>query len=166
MSYRIPISTIELQAIRSEIGDLEKRKARLGHQLGEIMSSSGSFAAKTPGFSDTEDQIRIIDIKLDTLRQLLVNTYEVRSIRDLPEDRIGLYCKVTASDQNDQPRVYYICHKPESHPPTALIAVTPRSPLGNALMGKEVGDCVEITLPSGKLELKVLDFEIQLSTDR
>jgi hypothetical protein len=37
--------------------------------------------------------------------------------------------------------------------------VTPQSPLGAALLGKEVGDVVEVVTPQGKREYEILSVE-------
>lgn len=42
--------------------------------------------------------------------------------------------------------------------PSGLDVVSPQSPIGQALMDKSVGDQVEVPVPVGKLQLKVLEI--------
>jgi transcription elongation factor GreA len=37
--------------------------------------------------------------------------------------------------------------------------VSPQSPLGSALLGRHVGDVVEVTLPGGTLRLEVVEID-------
>ncbi len=37
--------------------------------------------------------------------------------------------------------------------------VSPQSPLGSALLGRHVGDIVEVALPSGTLRLEVVEID-------
>ncbi len=163
MVPQTPISKVEADTARLKIKELENKKSHLGRELGKIMSSSGSFAAKTPGFPETEDQIRAIDGKLGILLELLRRTRVVNSTDELTGDAIGLYSKVVARDQNNREKVYYICHRPESYPQTMVTLVTPGSPIGQALIGEKIGDVVEISLPSADLQLEIVEYEQLLS---
>ena len=161
-SMRLPISQRELEEVRTEVKDLQLLRVQLGRQLGEIMSSSGSYAAKTPGFPETEDRIRVVERTLGTLQQLLATTEPVRSAADLPHSRIGLYSKIIARGDDGQERRYYICHRSSPSSLVGFQAVTPSSPIGQALLGRAVGDVVEVALPRGTLELLLSSVEVEL----
>ena len=44
------------------------------------------------------------------------------------------------------------------HGPNGMEVVSPLSPIGQALMDKQVGDQVDVPVPAGKLQLKVLEI--------
>jgi transcription elongation factor GreA len=45
-----------------------------------------------------------------------------------------------------------------NHMEERLITVSPMTPIGRALLGKEVGDEIDIDIPSGKRTLEVLEI--------
>lgn len=159
---RSPISIREFEEIREEIRGLEVEKRRLGRQLGEIMSTSGSFASKTPGFSETEDQIRVADHKLAALRDLLASTDLIRDASRLARGIVGLYSAIVVEGDDGLELRYYICHR--SAPPSlhTHMLVTPRAPIALALLGHQVGDTVQVQLPGSERELVIKDLCIVL----
>jgi transcription elongation factor GreA len=73
----------------------------------------------------------------------------------LAHSRISFGSTVELIDQNtDEELTYTIVGGQESNPTKGLISI--QSPMAKALLGKEEGDEVEITLPAGK---KIYDIE-------
>ena len=65
----------------------------------------------------------------------------------LSGDRVVFGATVTVIDENDRPQRYQIVGQTESDAKKGRISYD--SPLGRALIGKQVGDEVEVTVPSG-----------------
>ncbi len=156
---KLPISLLELACLRDELTRCQKEKMARGKKLGEIMSTSGSFATKTPGYTETENEIRVLDTRIAELSTIIGSTIPVSTVEELPTDRIGVYSRITVENREGELKRYYICHLPNTVSATNYFPVTPRSPVGKALMGKEVGDVVELVLPRGKIELDIISFE-------
>ncbi len=156
---KIPISPLEISIIRIELDKCHQEKSDLGKQLGKIMSTSGSFTANTPGYTETEDSIRIIEGKIDQYNQILKQTTPIKDVAELPQDRITIYSKVVAKDEKGKLKKYYICHLPDKSSIKNVAIVTPKSPVGIALIGKMDNDVVQIDLPKGKIELKMISHE-------
>jgi len=76
----IPISPLETEIIKKELDKCHQEKLVLGKQLGKIMSTSGSYATKTPGYSETEDTIRIVEEKIDQYNKILNQTTLIKDI--------------------------------------------------------------------------------------
>lgn len=62
---------------------------------------------------------------------------------------------------NDKEIKYYIQHN-LTDSKKDFIVITPFSPVGKNLMGKKVGDEVEIEIPHGNLKLKIIGIEKKL----
>jgi transcription elongation factor GreA len=65
----------------------------------------------------------------------------------LSGDRVVFGATVTVRDDDDKPQRYQIVGQPEADAKVGRISY--ESPLGRALIGKTVGDEVEVTVPAG-----------------
>lgn len=54
--------------------------------------------------------------------------------------------------------LYRVVGAGEAEPAAGSISYT--SPVGSALLGKRVGDVVEVMIPSGLLRLRILEIEV------
>jgi len=70
--------------------------------------------------------------------------------------QVGLGCRVTV-DFSGKKGVFYLVGEWEADPLQKKISH--ESPLGRALLGKKVGDKVEVEAPAGKLTYTILDIE-------
>lgn len=67
--------------------------------------------------------------------------------KDLSGDKVVFGATVTLLDEDDKPVVYQIVGQMEADAKKGRISYN--SPLGRALIGRKVGDDVEVTVPSG-----------------
>ncbi|MBM4255776.1 MAG: transcription elongation factor GreA [Deltaproteobacteria bacterium] len=88
----------------------------------------------------------------ERLRQLVL--YDFSSI---PRDRIAYGSRVTLEDASDGKVVEYQIVFPEEVDPNAG-HVSLSSPIGQALLRKEVGDEVEVTTPQGKCKYEIIQL--------
>jgi transcription elongation factor GreA len=76
----------------------------------------------------------------------------------ISSDKVYLGAHVTLMDENRKTEIrYMIVSKEEADLKTGKISS--ESPIGRALIGKSVGDKVEVTIPAGTLKYKVLKIE-------
>ena len=84
------------------------------------------------------------------------------SEKDIPKDRVGFGSRVTVLDTETKKKEIYALTLGEfieaNDDDGDEMAVSMASPLGKALLGRKVGESVEITLPMGKRKLKVLEL--------
>jgi transcription elongation factor GreA len=88
----------------------------------------------------------------ERLRQLVL--YDFSSI---PRDRIAYGSRVTLEDMTDGKVIEYQIVFPEEVDPSAA-QVSLSSPVGQALLRKEVGDEVEVTTPQGKRTYEIIQL--------
>lgn len=155
----VPISPKEREAVHRELRSCEDKKATISREIGELMGSSGSFAAKTPGYSDAEDAMRMTETKIAQLKSLLAETTPIESVDDLDATRVGVYSAVTVEDGIGELSRYYICHFSSSHGPDGFTSITPKAPIAVALMGKAAGETGELILKQRRKRLKIVDVE-------
>ena len=73
----------------------------------------------------------------------------------IPHDRVGLGSKVVVLDvKKDEEITYHLVTTEEADAPNGKISTS--SPIGRALLGKEVGDVVKVQIPGGLKELELL----------
>lgn len=77
------------------------------------------------------------------------------NLANIPHNKVGFGSTVVVMDSaKDQELTYKLVTSEESDVVKGLISTT--SPIGRALIGKEVGDTATVVTPTGKRELEVL----------
>src|ERR1700752_5360646 len=78
-------------------------------------------------------------------------------IAKIPHDKVGLGSRVVVLDvKKDEQITYYLVTSEEADAPSGKISTG--SPIGRALLGKEVGDEVRVTIPGGVKQLEILEL--------
>ena len=84
------------------------------------------------------------------------------SEQDIPRDRIGFGSRVTVQDLDTKQQETYALTLGEfiegGEDPADAIPVSMASPLGKALLGRQVGEAVTLSLPVGKRRLKIVNL--------
>lgn len=145
--YLIP-SDAEL--IKEKIAGKKARLLELGQKLGDAMSRSGSFPASNPEYAAVHLDIKNVQNNLDFLKTVLAK-YSVLEKEKAKNDIIGSYSAVVLRDKETKEQVCYYVTLAELDKKidTSCFIATPESPVGQALLGHNLGDEVEIKLPAG-----------------
>ena len=108
-------------------------------------------------YSAAKERQRFVSARLGQLRERLADLSLV-NVSNMPKDRIGFGSTVKLFDLGRETEITYkLVLSAESDSPNGLLSTT--SPLGRALMGKEVGDSVKVATPSGPREFEILDLK-------
>ncbi len=109
-------------------------------ELGDLKENAEYHAAK--------DKQGLMEARILDLTDL-VGRAQVIDPSTLPHKRVSFGSTVELTDQeSEEEATYTLVGTQESNPDKGLISIG--SPMARALLGKEEGDEVEITLPSGK----------------
>ena len=109
-------------------------------ELGDLKENAEYHAAK--------DKQGLMEARILDLTDL-VGRAQVIDPSNLPHKRVSFGSTVELTDQeSEEEATYTLVGTQESNPDKGLISIG--SPMARALLGKEEGDEVEITLPSGK----------------
>ena len=77
------------------------------------------------------------------------------NLANIPHDKVGFGSRVTVFDSSkDEEIKYQLVTSEESDVSKGLISTT--SPIGRALLGKQVGEMATVITPNGKRELEIL----------
>jgi transcription elongation factor GreA len=96
----------------------------------------------------------IVNMRLGQLRARLRELSMVDMSR-IPKDRVGLGSTVTVLDlSKDEEVTYQLLTSEEADVAQGRISTT--SPIGRALLGKQVGDTVKVMIPDGSREMEII----------
>ncbi len=116
---------------------LELKRAR---EMGDLSENGLYHAAKA--------NLRSIDSRT----RRLSNMIKLADVYEAPKNQIGIGSKVIVSDQGKETE-YDIVGDYEADP--LKHKISPNSPIGRALVGKKLGDEIEITTPRGTVKLQI-----------
>ena len=84
--------------------------------------------------------------------------FSMTDMSKIPHNKVGLGSKVLVMDFGKNEEVtYHLVTSEEADAPTGKISTG--SPIGRALLGKEIGDTVKIIVPGGGKELEILELK-------
>lgn len=144
------------EALKKELGILvdEKRpklvdRLSFARQQGDLSENSDYINAK--------EELEFLDGRIDELEEVIKTASIVNgNHRSKPSDGISLGTKVTLKVNGDK-HVYEIVGEWEADPVNKKISH--ESPLGRALVGKKIGEKVEVEAPAGKVSYEILAID-------
>lgn len=117
-------------------------------ELGDLSENAEYHAAK-------EAQGHL-ERKISEIQEKLTRVHSVDTDQ-IPTDKAYLFAKVLVKDKKSGAEILYTLAPPEeSDVDNDIISV--KSPIGAALLGKAVGDVVQIKVPVGMLEYEILNI--------
>ena len=130
--------TADLKALRDErpriVEAIEEARAH-----GDLSENAEYHAAKE---RQGQVEAHIADLEDKTSRAQIIDP------ATLSGDKVVFGATVTLLDENDKPLTYQIVGQAESDAKRGRVSY--ESPLARAIIGKSVGDEVEVTVPSGE----------------
>ena len=100
----------------------------------------------------------LLEAKIAQLKDVLVNA-RVIDESQLSTDVVLILSKVKIRNiKNDQLMEYTLVSETEANLKEGKIAVS--TPIGKGLLGKKVGDIVEITVPSGVMNFEIVNISL------
>ena len=98
-------------------------------------------------------EARIAKMESDLSNSRIINE------KEMDTSTVRLFTKVKIRNTiNDTEMTYSIVSEPEADFAVKKISVT--SPIGKGLLGKSVGDIVDIKVPNGNLQFEVIDIDL------
>lgn len=141
---RVPMLAEGYEKLTAELKALREERPRIVDAIEEArahgdLSENAEYHAAKERQGQVEAQIADIEDKV-TRAQIIDPT-------TLSGNRVVFGATVTLIDENDKPSRYQIVGQAEADAKNGRISYD--SPLGRALIGKQVGEDVEVTVPSG-----------------
>ncbi len=139
----------ELTYLKGEKTEEVKQSLAQARSYGDLSENSEYDEAKN-------EQARVAT-RIAELEELITHA-EIIDESELSEDVINLGSTVLAYDYDLEEEVEYsIVGTNESDPMRGRIS--DRSPIGSAMIGKVVGDIVNVVTPGGEIKFKILSVE-------
>ena len=125
------------------------QKIKEAREQGDLSENAEYDAAK--------DEQRDIELRIEELEKLLKNA-EVVVEDEIDLDKINVGCKVKLLDvEYDEEMEFFIVGSTEAN--SLQNKISNESPVGRALMGKAVGDVVDVETQAGVIQYKVLEVQ-------
>lgn len=144
---RVPYTKEGFEAIKKELAELrENRKEAVNNlsiarNMGDL-SENGLYTAAKARLRSMDGRITYLDLQIKF----------AEIIEDVEKDKVGINAKVTISDGQNE-RMVHIVGEKEADPLNGKISNI--SPLAKTLMGKKLGDSVELHAPKGIINYKI-----------
>ena len=110
----------------------------------------------TPEYEEAKNEQGFVEGRILALEKIIKNAVIIRP-EAAPSDEVRLGSRLTVHYQDGTEERYIIVGSAEVHPEEGK--VSNMSPVGKALLGKRVGDEVEVEVPAGVLKLKIVEIK-------
>ena len=151
-----PISRTGFDALLKELKDLKEnqrpeilRVVQWARSLGDLSENADYSAAR--------EKQRQIDSRIQYIENIISNA-DIIDVDSLSGNRVVFGARVVAEDEDGNRMQCRILSDVESDG-RQIISCT--SPVGRALIGRCVGDCCTVKLPSGEKEFEIIDVRFK-----
>ena len=125
------------------------QKIKEAREQGDLSENAEYDAAK--------DEQRDIELRIEELEKLLKNA-EVVVEDEVDLDKISIGCRVKVYDiEYDEEMEFSLVGSTEAN--SLANKISNESPVGKALIGRRVGDVVDVETQAGVIQYKVLDIQ-------
>jgi transcription elongation factor GreA len=152
---RRPITSLGFKKLKEDLDRLIRTERPSVIKEIEIALGHGDLSENAE-FTYAKEKMGLIESRIRDLQERMA-ACEVIDIDNRPKcDRIVFGCSVTIEDvDSSEQKKYQLLGQDEADISNGVISVD--SPLGRALIGKEVNDVVEVKTPNGLKEFEILD---------
>ena len=150
---KLPITKAGEQALSEKLRQLKtKDRPEISQAIAEARAHGD--LKENAEYHSAKEQQGFIEAKIQEIEHALGNA-QVIDVKDIPETgRVVFGATVYLYDlNNDKSITYKIVGNLESDPEAGLISI--QTPIAQGLMGKNVGDAVSISTPSGAIDLEI-----------
>ncbi|MFC5861158.1 transcription elongation factor GreA [Acidicapsa dinghuensis] len=136
--------------------EIHKLEHELAHELPAEIKKAVALGdlSENAEYHMAKQRQEFVNARLGQLKKRMAE-FSLVNLANIPKDKVAFGSTVTVFDTSkDDEIVYKLVTSEESDVAKGLISTT--SPIGRALIGKQVGDTATVVTPSGKRELEVL----------
>ena len=157
MSDYVPMTRDGYNRIKAEVERLENEEMpRISEKIAEARAE-GDLKENAEYHAQRENQ-GMVQSKINALKTKLSNAHIIDT-STLPKDKVGFGATVKVKDPWGDEEEYTLVGAGDEDYEVGRILSS--SPFGMALVGKKVGDKVEIQAPRGNLKFEILSIEFK-----
>lgn len=139
----------EINLLEYELQHELPKEIRVARAHGDLSENAEYHAAK--------ERQGYVNARLGQLKQRLAEVLRI-DFSKIPHDKVGLGSRVVVLDiGKDEEITYHLVTTEENDAAAGKISTS--SPIGKALLGKEVGDIVRVQLPGKTREMEILKLQ-------
>ncbi len=142
-----------LNALKQELNQLEKLKLPRAVSRVAIARDQGDITENSE-YAAARDDLAFIEGRIDELKIIIYRAKIIKGGHSKKQIDIGCQVMLHIDGKKD---IYTIVGEWEADP--AKKKISHSSPLGKALLGKKVGEKVEVEAPAGKLVYQILHIQ-------
>ena len=145
-----------LTRLETELSTLRTVKRK---EVAERIKAAISFGdlSENAEYDEAKKEQGFIEGRIATIEHMLKNARLIDE-QDYEPDKIGMGSKVTLLDvEFNEEITYTLVSSAEANPGENKIS--DESPVGRSLFGRAVGDTVDVTVPAGVIQYKVIRLE-------
>lgn len=144
-----------LRRLKDELNELKTRgRADIARQIAEARDKGD--LSENAEYDAAKDAQGLLELKISKMEEIVGNA-RVLDESSLDLSKVSIMTKVKLKNlKNNASITYSLVAEEEADLKANKISV--KSPIGSGLLGKKVGDKVEIKVPAGLVELEVLEI--------
>jgi transcription elongation factor GreA len=155
MSNTVYMTIDRVRELEEEIRFLKNTKRReIASKIADARSHGD--LSENAEYDAAKNEQGLLEMKISNLENTLSRVQVIRP-DELPDDKVYILTKVKLKNlKNNQLLDYMMVSAEEADFEKKKLSVT--SPIGKALMGRFVGDVIEISVPAGKQTFELLEI--------
>ena len=146
-----------LNKLKEELNELKTRgRSDIAKQIAEARDKGD--LSENAEYDAAKDAQGLLELKIAKLEAIVGNARIIDETK-IDTSKVSILSKVRIKNiKNGMELTYTIVSEEEADLKAQKISV--KSPIGQGLLGKKVGDKAKITAPGGKMEFKILEISI------
>ena len=157
MASTVYLTKDGLKNLTEELLDLTGRaRTDIAKQIGEARDKGD--LSENAEYDAAKDAQGLLELKISKLQATIANAKVIDESK-LDTSKIMIMAKVKLKNLNNGMEITYtLVPEQEANLKEAKIATS--TPIGQALMGKKVGDTIDVEVPAGNMKFEILDISI------
>lgn len=146
-----------LERLKNELQTLKtKGRADIARQIAEARDKGD--LSENAEYDAAKDAQGHLELKISKLEQVVANAREIDESQ-LDTSKVSIMSKVKIKNKKNKMTVTYtLVSEEEADLKANRISI--KSPIGQGLMGKKVGDTAVVKAPAGTMEFEILDISL------
>jgi transcription elongation factor GreA len=143
-----------LRKLRSELEALTNERPNIAHQLAEARDKGD--LSENAEYDAAKDAQAMLEAKIMKLEDIIANSRVIDGSR-IDIDKVQILNKVKIKNlKTNSTMEYFLVSESEADLKIGKLSVN--TPIAKGLIGKKVGDVVDITVPSGKIQFEIIEI--------
>ena len=143
--------------LKDELNELKtKGRADIARQIAEARDKGD--LSENAEYDAAKDAQGLLELKISKLEDLIANA-RILDESSIDTSKVAILTKVKIRNVSTKAEVtYMLVAEEEADLKQSKISV--KSPIGQGLLGKKIGEVAEITTPKGKIQFEVLNISL------